>query len=387
MIDDLGLIFAGAFRKPLRAILLIITAMIAFLLFGMLGAFLSTLNAGINLTAANRLVVANKINFTSDLPYSYIERVRRVSGVTAVTWANWFGAYFQEPRNQIVTFAVDPESYLEVFSELQIPADQRAAFVGDRTGLLVGEATATRLGWKIGDTVPLQSNFLQRSDGEKIWPLTVRAIYTLADPKADTSALYLHYDYLNEANSFGKDKIGLMYLLTADPAQNEQIVRAIDDGFSTDRDQTATTTERAFAQGFLAQLGNLTQLLTSVMAAAFVSLALIVGNTMVMALRERTKEIGVMKTLGFGAGRVMRLVIGEAVLLVGLGGALGLALASVALVGLASQAAAFFPGLGMSNDVLLIGAGLVLGLGALTGAIPGVNAYRMRIVEAMGKGN
>ncbi len=175
--NEATLIRKGLFRKKLRAILLMVSIMIAFLIFGALGAFYTVFTAGVDVAAANRLVTVNRINFTVSMPFAYWGRVQQVDGVENVSHASWFGGYYQEPRNFVQSFAVDPESYLAAYPELVMPDEQRTAFLNTRTCLAVGADLATQFGWSLGDRIPLLSNIWQKTDGSSSWEFDICAIF------------------------------------------------------------------------------------------------------------------------------------------------------------------------------------------------------------------
>jgi putative ABC transport system permease protein len=383
--NDFTLIRKNLFRKKMRAGLLIFSIMIAFLIFGALGAFYSVWTSGSTTAADNRLVTVNRINFTVSMPFAYWARVQGVEGVTNVTHASWFGGYYQEPANFVQTFAVDPESYLAVYPELTMPDEQRAAFFNTRDCLLVGADLAAQYEWSVGDRIPLLSNIWQKQDGTSSWDFEICAIFDAEDEKVPANYAMFHYDYYNEALAFNRDNIGWMVLTTVDASQNDRIGREIDALFANSPAETETNTEAAFNEAFLAQMGNIAMILLFVVGAAFMTILMIVGTTMVMAINERTKEIGVMKTLGFPAPRIFRMVLIESVLLSLVGGLLGLGAAALAIAGVAAAVAGFLPGLSMPAIVLFAGIGLALALGLITGIIPAINAHRVTIVTALGK--
>lgn len=385
--DDFYLVRRNLFRRKLRAFLMVVSIFVAFLIFGVLASFERAFNSAEAAAADNRLVVVNRINFTQPLPLAYLDRVRGVEGVRVASHWNWFGGYFQEPRNFIVTFAVEPESYLEIFREdYAFDPAEREAFLRDRGSLAVGEAVARKYGWQVGDRVPLSSTiFTNRTTGTRTWDFTIAAIFRPARDRVDTNQIVFHYDYFNETRSFGKDFIGSVLVETTGPEVNDRVVAAVDGMFANSPFETSTTTEGAFNKQFAAQLGNIALIVTLVVAAAFLTILMIVGNTMVMAIRERTREIGVLKTLGFPSGRIFRMVLGESVLLALLGGIPGLIAAAAACAVLAPAAGAFAPGLRLVPQTAFLGVGLMLLLGLVTGVVPALNALRMSIVTALGR--
>jgi putative ABC transport system permease protein len=385
--NDFVLVRKNLFRKKLRAILMIVSILVAFLIFGVLGAFYRAFTSGEEAAADDRLVVVNKINFTQPLPIAYFNRVRGIEGVRQVTHANWFGGYYQDPKNFIVAIAIEPETYLDVYArDYGVTPEERTAFVRERSAAIVGETLARKWGWKIGDRIPINSNIFSQRNGSRTWDFTIAGIIKPHKPQVDTNFMLFQYAYFDETRSFGKDQIGWMVLQTASPSVNDRVAKAIDQMFANSSAETATDTEKAFNKAFAAQLGNIALIVTLVVGAAFVTILMIVGNTMALTIRERTREIGVMKTLGFSGGRILGLVLGESVLLALLGGIPGLALAALIAFSLRAAMANFVPGFAVTPAIALLGLVLMLALGILTGAIPALNAMRLKIATALGRG-
>lgn len=383
--NDLTLIRKSLFRKKTRAILLILSIMTAFLIFGALASIDRVLNSSEELSRADRLVTVNKINFTQSMPFAYWGRVQGVDGVQAITHASWFGGYFQDVRNFVQSFVVDMDSYLIVYPELEMPADQRAALSERRDCVAVGVDLAEQYEWSVGDRFPLSSNIWRQNDGSSAWDVEVCAIMTTQDQNIPTNYLLMQYDYYNEALAFNRDQIGWMIMLTGDPVINDAVSQRIDDMFANSPAETETTTEAAFSQAFVEQLGNIGLILSLVVSAAFATILMIVGTTMVMAINERTKEVGVMKTLGFSSSRIFTHVLSESVLLSLVGGLLGLGVAVLMLGGIAEVAGGQLPGLGVSRETWLQALLLMIGFGLVTGFVPALNAMRLKIVDALGK--
>jgi putative ABC transport system permease protein len=385
--NDFDLVRKNLFRRKLRAILMIISILVAFMIFGVLAGFYRAFNAGEDRAAADRMITVNKINFTQPMPFAYFNRVRSVEGVRQVTFANWFGGYYQEPKNFIMALAVEPNTYFDVYrSELDVAPDQLQAFIRDRSSAVVGETLANKRGWKIGDRVPLQSNIFSQKSGGHSWDFTIAGIVKGKAAHVDTNFFLFQYNYFDETRSFGKDTIGWLILQTASPENNDRVAKAIDAMFANSTAETSTDTEKAFGKAFAAQLGNIALIVALVVGAAFVTILMIVGNTMALSIRERTREIGVLKTLGFSGPRILTMVLGESVLLALLGGIPGLALAALVAFALRNSVANVVPGFAVSPDIALQGLGLMLALGLITGMIPAVNAMRLKIATALGRG-
>ncbi|PHR62747.1 MAG: ABC transporter permease [Robiginitomaculum sp.] len=384
--NDFTLVLKNLFRKKLRAILLLFSILSAFLIFGALGSFYKVFTAGVEVAAADRLITVNKINFTVSLPLAYVNRVRSIEGVRNASHASWFGGYYQDPRKQVQTFAIEADTYLAAYSELVMPDEQRKAFMETRDCLLTGIDLVDQYGWKLGDSVPINSNIWQKKDGSSVWEFTICAIFDGDKETVPANYLMFHYDYFNENLAFARDKAGWIILNSEDPAMNDDISKQIDTLFANSQAETKTSTESAFNKAFLQQMGNIGLILSSVIGAAFATILMIVGTTMVMAVSERTKEIAVMKTLGFRTGRIFRLVLSESLLLALLGGLIGLGIAW-ALVDLAIGPAlsGFLPGMRLTADIALLAIVLMLALGLITGILPALKAMNVAIVDALGK--
>lgn len=384
--NDFRLVLKNLFRRRLRAALMIVSILVAFAIFGVLTAFEHAFSAGEEVAPDDRLVVVNKINFTQPLPIAYYNRVAGIEGVRRVTHLNWFGGYYQDPKNFLIVFAVEPQSYLDVYGpDIDVAPAAQAAFLRERTGALVGEAMAEKWGWKVGDRVPIASNIFSQKNGARSWDFEIVGIFKPRKPRVDTNFMVFHYAYFDETRSFGKDMIGWLTLQTVSAARNDEIAKTIDGMFANSMYETSTDTEKAFNKAFIAQLGNIALIVGLVVGAAFVTILMIVGNTMALSIRERTKEIAVLKTLGFPGHRILRLVLGESVLLALIGGLPGIAIAAFVAQMLRDSPQNFVPKIAVTPGIALMALAIMLALGLVTGLIPAVNAMRLKIATALGR--
>jgi putative ABC transport system permease protein len=379
--NDGTLVQKNLWRKTLRTILLVFSIFIAFLLFGVLGAVNYQFKYAPNPEGANRLMTMNKINFTQPLPFAYLDRIRRVEGVQVASFQNWFGGYYQDPQNLIQTFGIEPESWARVYSNsFEMSDDQWQAFFADRTGIIISRPFAERNGLRLGQRIPLMSNiYTNGRTGQQSWDFTIRGIFDAGN--GNPNSAFFNYEYFRESATFGTDNIGMIVFLSESAAQNDAVAQRIDAMFANSPAETSTQDELAFGRAFLAQYGDITFIITLVIGAAFAAILLIVGNTMVMAVRERTKEIGVLKTLGFSSPRIMRMVLSESLRLSLTGAVLGLLLALAAT--LALKIITFdSPGL-----LVISGMGIALALvfGLVTGFAPALSALNLKIVDALGR--
>jgi putative ABC transport system permease protein len=385
MFKYLPLLWANLGRKKLRTGLTLASIIVAFLLFGLMQTLRVALTGSPELAGADRLMTMHKMAIIQPLPESYLNRIRAVEGVKVATSMDWFGGVFRDDRNQISTFAVEVETFFSVYPEYVLPPGQKEAWFKDRTGTIVGKMVAERNGWKVGDTIPMRSNIWVQKDGGNVWPMKVIGIYDAGN--GDNQSVYFHREYLDESRGggVGQGWIGWVVLRITDPAKADSIARTIDTQFANSSTETKTATEKAFIQSFANQMGNIGALLTGIAGAVFFTMLLVTANTMGQSIRERLNEIGVMKTLGYSNASVTGLVLGEAVLVTALGGAVGLLLAWLFSTAIGSAVAQFFPVLGMPPSAFALGAVLIVVLGVAAAALPCTQAAQLKIVDALRK--
>ena len=375
----LPFIFRNLFRKKTRTILTIGSIAVALFLFGLLVTIETALNAGVDVAGVDRLIVRNKISLIMPLPLSYQERLRQIDNVSEATFATWFGAIYQEPKNFFPQFAIDTDTYRAVFPEFEISDAEWNAFLADREGAVVGKVIADRFGWKVGDRIPLQGTIWTGT-----WEFNIRAIYEGSRSGDDESQFWFQWKYLEERRqaSFGGGTVGWYTVKIDDSDQAVTVTRAIDDRFSNSAYETSTETEQAFAAGFAKQIGNIKMLIMSIGAVVLFTLLLVTGNTMAMAVRERVPELGVLKTLGFGDKTVLFLVLAESLVIASVGGALGIGLAKLFTMG-GDPTGGMLPVFYLSNGEMLLGLGIAIFVGLTAGTIPALTAMNLRIVDAL----
>ncbi len=377
------LVFSNLRRRPARTGFTLGSIVIAFLMFGLLGALGHAFSAGAEIAGVDRLLTIHKVSLVQPLPESYGARIRRVDGVVAVSSATWFGGVYQDERNQIPVFPVDPAVYLDIYPELIVPADARERFLADRRGALVGRPLAQEFGWKVGDVVPMRSNIWRKEDGSATWELVVSGIFDVPQTGGDARNILMHHAYFSESLARGKGLVGWYVVRLKDPEDAARVARAIDEQFANSPFETETSTEKAFTQGFVNQVGNIGAILTGVLSAVFFTMLLVTANTMAQSVRERTAELGVLKTLGFTGRGVTALVLAESVVLTAAGGLVGLVLAWF-VVGAAEPALrGYLPVWTIPPQAYAQAAGLMLLLGLLAGAVPALHALRLPVVEAL----
>jgi putative ABC transport system permease protein len=379
----LPLVWANLKRRKLRFAFTFISILLAFLMFGMLDALRTSLSQAINLAGADRLMLMSKVNITVSLPRSHYEKVRATPGVRAAVPLNWFGGVYRDGKQQIQVQATDPEQLSKVYPELKLTPEQLEAWKRDRQGIIVGPALAQMYGWKVGQKIPLRSEIWRKTDGSDTWDCNIIAIYDTSGSGIDKRSAFLHYDYFNESLQYGKDTVGWIVLRVDNPDRADALASRIDAQFANSPFETKTSTERVMIKQFLDQVGNIGAILVYVTAAVFFTMLLVTANTMAQSVRERTNEIGVLKTLGFSGRSILTLVLLEALLLTFTGGMIGLLLAWF-LAGLLGEGIKdFFPVFRIGANTFVVGALLMLAFGVITGAWPAMTAMRLKIVDAL----
>ena len=381
----LPLVWRSLLRRRMRTVFTLLSTAVAFTLFGVVMAIRTAFGAGITITGAERLVMLDKVSMINALPIRYRAQIGSAPGVRDVTHANWFGGVYQDPRNVFAKFAVEPESWLRVYPELVVPEDQKRAWLSNRAGAMVGIETAQRFGWKVGDRVPVQGTIYRRPDGRP-WEFTIDAIYDVPAGTADRTQFFFHQAYLNETlalGAYGRDEVTYYVVRVADPRESAQVASRLDALFDGASPQTKTATEKAFVSSFANQVGDVGAIMLAIAGAVLFTILMVTGNTMAEATRERTSELAVLKTLGFGDGRIFALVLAESCAIAFAGGGLGLALAigGIALVG--DPTNGMLPPIRLSAHEVGRGVGLIVALGVMAGMVPALQARRMRIVEAL----
>ena len=375
----LHLLWANLRRKTTRTILTMLSILIAFVLFGALLAVKTGFEAGVELAGLDRLITIHKVSLIQPLPESYGRKMRAVPGIADVAAATWFGGVYQDPKNFFGQFAINGESYLDMYPEMRISDEEKQAFLKNRTGAIVGRQTADRFGWKVGDRIPLQGT-IWRTPDDSAWEFTIEGIYD-ADKGFDTTNFLFHQKYLSETTGV-EGIVGWYMLKIEDPERSAEIAKEVDALFANSPAETKTSTEKAFSQGFANQVGNIGKIVVSVLVVVFFTLLLVTGNSMALSVRERISELGVLKTLGFTDSHVLGMVLGESYLVTLLGGGAGLALITW-LTRATNLGGSMLPTLYLPWHGVWLGVALLLAMGFVAGALPAFQARRLTIVDAL----
>jgi putative ABC transport system permease protein len=329
--------------------------------------------------SAQRLVTRHRVSLTESMPAFYRKQIRDVPGVVAVVPNNWFGGIYkdQKPENMFAQFGTDPSEFLKVFTDFKIPPDQVEAWQRDRAGAIVDVNLAKKHGWQIGDHITLQGTIYPMN-----LELTIRGIYTAP---VDTESLYYNQTYVEEAIPFAKGKAGMFAILADSPDDVSRIASTVDTMFHEAPEPTKTESEKAFQLGFINSIGNVKAFILSICFAVVFATLLVSANTMAMSIRERTREVAVLKTLGFTRQSILRLYLGEAVTVALIGGAAGclLALAVIAGMARAPGMSFFLSGLKITPATFLLSLVVAGVVGLLSAVFPAYHAAKLDIVEGL----
>jgi putative ABC transport system permease protein len=374
----LPLLFANLRRRKIRTVLTIGSFGVAMFLFGILGSIHYGFRQGIDIAGADRLVVIGRTSMMQPLPITYLSRLTRVPGVRDAAHATWFGGVYQDARNFFPQFVIVPEDWRRMYPEYVVDAAQWSGFLSDRQGCVIGAKLAQRFGWAVGSRIPLKApGYL----GGGSWEFNVRAIYRGTRQGDDETQLWLRHDYFYEkAPQYWQGIVGWYVVRVARADQALSVARAIDAEFGNSASETRTQTESAFAAGFVQQMGNIEFLLLAIGGVVFFTLLLVTGNTMAIAVRERTGELAVLKAIGFSDRFVLGLVLAESLLIAAIGGALGLWLAhAVTQQDITSGLILLY----LPPVALAGGAAFAIGTGMLAGLLPAIGAMRLNVASAL----
>ena len=378
----LKLIVRNAFRHKLRTGLTMLGIVVAILAFGLLRTVVDAWYAGAEAASATRLVTRNAISLVFQLPLTYMEKIRRIEGVKAVSHANWFGGIYVSEKNFFPQFAVQAQSYFELYPEFVVPPEQMRNFLRDRKGAIVGRKLVNSYGFKIGDTVPLRGTIFPGT-----WEFVVRGIYDGAEAKTDASQFFFHWDYLNEtlkktaprrANSVG---IYLVGLSSADRVA--AVAAAIDETFKNSLAETLTETEQAFQLGFVSMTEAIVVAIKIVSLLVIFIIMAVMANTMAMTARERMAEYATLKALGFGPRHLGLFIFGESLAIAFAGGAIGIILTFPVAERFGSAMGSLFPVFNVSSETVYMQGAAALLIGSVAALFPCVRAARLRIAEGL----
>jgi len=375
----LPLIWTSLWRKKARTIFTVLSILIAFLLFGLLQGVNAWLNAFGTGSNANRLYVVSRVSQIQPLPSAYLSQIERVAGIRQATYIAGIAGYYQEKSNNLLALATDVKAFFALYPEWRVSPEQLEVMGRTRVGTIVAAPLMRAFGWKIGDRIPLRTSVMKK-DGSADWDFQIAGTYDVPSSPAQANRILVNYAYFDEARVLERGTAWAFAVTVDDPARSAQVCAAVDALFANSANETVTQDEKAYVQGQLRQLGDVSLMANAIVAAVLFTLLFLTGNTMMQSVRERTPELAILKTVGFSDRSVTALVLIESVLLCVFAAALGLA-----------AAAAVFPvtaALGIAGAALplkVVAAGLAIAavLAIASGLPPAWRAQRLVIVDAL----
>ena len=379
------MVLKNLFRHRLRTGLTMLGIATAVMAFGLIRTIVGAWNAGVAASAANRMITHNSVSFIFPVPLPYRQEIARVPSVAAVSWANWFGGVYGDPndfKNFWPRLAVDPDTYFELYPEFQVAPDQLAAFKKERNACLIGRKLAEQHGFKVGDVITMDGDIFPGR-----WEWVVRGIYTGRDQTVDETQMFFQWNYLYEQvrqREPGRPvEIGWYILRVEPPDAMPRVAAAIDEQFVNSRAPTKTESEKAFQQSFVAMSSAIITSLQVISVVIVGIILLVLANTIVMAVRERTREYAVLKTLGFSAKHLFGLIFGESLLIALCGGALGLALTFPMVAGFGKALPTFFPIINVAPVTIALALGAAVVAGLVAALFPATRVVRTPIVTGL----
>lgn len=376
------LAWRNLFRNRRRTFFTLTSVALAVLLLCVLQAVLDTFSAGEQNSSDDRVVVRSAISLAFNLPESYWRRLETLAHVRAVTPLSWFGGIYRDnrPANFFAQFASDPGTLLQVFDGLRLPPEQLAAWRADRAGFIAGKALADKYGWKRGDAVTIKGD---------IYPvdlqLVLRGIYSYPKDPSQEKQIFFQRDYLEQALD-NPGMVGTYFLRVDSPDAVPGVISRAEAMFANSSARVKAETEKSFQASFVEMLGNVRLLFGAIGLGVVISVFFITANTMAMAIRERSTEVAVLKTLGFGARRLLALVAGESLALSLMGGLLGVGLSAALIRVVAAAMENVFPLFGslrLHAGTAGLGLGVALAIGLVSGLLPGVSVVRRSITAGL----
>lgn len=380
------LVSKNILRHPLRSILTIGSLATAVFLLATLHGVVRALDATIDAAGKNRVISQSAVSLFVNLPTSYQQKMARVDGVESICKWLWFGGYYQEPENFFAQFATDPETILEVYPEVDIVQGSLEAFQAQRTGCIVGVGLLEEFDWELGQRIPIKGQIFTRP-GQAAFDFDIVAVYDSKSKAFDKRTLFFQFEYLDEmleqGTALGPRGTSTYSIKLAPGADVTTVTANIDALFENGPQKTDTVPESVFNSQFVSMWGNVPFFVSTIGIGVLLAVLLAVLNTMLLAARQQTRDIGVLKALGFSDGVSARVLLGQSIFLSLVGGACGLLLAAALATQNDGMLQSFLPGFAMRRETVWMAAALSLGIGLLAGIVPSLRAYKLKPVEAL----
>lgn len=374
-------------RHPLRTLLTCGAVALAIFLVCTLRSLLTTLENSAVAARNERLWVQSAVSLFVSLPQSYEAKIEGVTGVEKVCKWQWFGGIYKEPKNFFGQFAVDPEKAFDLYPEMEVTAGSKEDFFAQRQGAMVGQGLVDRFDWKVGDKIPLLGTIFPHPDGPDVpWEFEIKGIYNSSETSVDNQMFLFHWNYFSETVEVGTGDppdVGTFVLRTLPGSDQSKVMREVDTLFENGPQKVQATTESEFQAQFVSMYGNVGFFVAVIGGAVLFAILLAALNTMLMASREQTRDVGVLKALGFSDARLFAYMLGQSFALCLVGGAIGIALSKLLEKGIANAFATMLPNYQVMPETLGLAVGITLLIGLLAGLIPAVRARSIMPVTAL----
>ncbi len=379
------IIFKNGLRHKLRTILTVLGIMIAVTAFGFLRTVVTAWNAGVSASASNRMITHHSVSIIFTLPIAYRDQILKIPGVSAISYANWFGGVYKDAsdfKNFFPRIAVDPETFFDLYPEFGLSSGEREAFMKDRNACVVGHKLAEEHGFKIGDIINIEGDIYPGT-----WEFVVRGIYQGRDATVDETQMLFQWKYLDERigqlQQGRQGEVGWYVLSVKNPADLAPVSKTVDDMYFNSRASTKTETEKEWQQSFVSMSSAILTSLTVISYVIIGIILLVLSNTIIMATRERIREYAVLKTLGFTRGHIIGLIGGESMLIAVVGGVLGLFLTFPMAGAFAKAFPTWFPIVVVEPLTIVLAFGAALFAGLIAALFPAMKITRMNIVDGL----
>jgi len=376
------IIFKNTLRHKLRTGLTIIGIAAAVLAFSLLRTVISAWYAGVEASAANRLITRSAISLIFPLPLSYMTQIKQIPGVTNVTYANWFGGVYINEKNFFPQMAIDAKTFFDLYPEIGLPEDQKSTFMKERKACIAGRKLVNKYHWKIGETIALRGVIFPGN-----WEFVLRGVYHGTQKIVDETQFFFHWDYLNEqvkrVSPIRANQVGWYVIRLADPFKAPEISQAVDKTFKNSLAETLTETEKAFQLGFIAMTQAIVVSIKVISIVVIIIIMIVLANTMAMTARERAAEYAILKTLGFGGWTVFLLICGESLLIALAGGILGIGITFPVVRLVSGQLEMFFPIFKVTSATLWMALGASALVGFVAALFPVYRAVNIRIADGL----
>lgn len=378
----LKLAFKNAFRHKARTILTIFAMTIAILAFGLLRTIVNAWYAGAEAASENRIITRNAISIAFTLPISYKEKIKKVDGVTTVSYGNWFGGIYISEKNFFPNFAVEPQSYLELYPEFILSKEEKESFLKDKRGAIVGRIQAEKYGWKIGDKITLKGTIFPGN-----WEFVLRGIYKGRDKKTDEGIFFFHWDYLNESLKKNTprraDQVGIYIVGIKNHNDAAKISLEIDRLFKNSLAETITETEKAFNLSFVAMTEAIVVVIQVISFMIILIIMFVVANTMAMTARERIGEYSILKAMGFDWKYIATIIFLESIFISCVGAFVGTILIFPAAHYFHKSLENFFPIFNISSNTIYLSIVSGFVVGAIAAVLPIIRSSKIKVADGL----